>query len=174
MTVEIGPLDDDEPDTDSLSWLISGKLLSVSVRLWRGLGADSIRYDDEKNRLSIRGESDRAGCQFRGGYLIGLVSVMAVLQAVMVAVLFGHIGSLSESFIFHTVMLLLMLAVALPTLVSLDGLGERMRSMTVYDHTTEPLPDDLDDLKQQFVDGDLDDSEFEAQLEKRLTEVEGV
>ena len=30
----------------------------------------------------------------------------------------------------------------------------------------------LDDLKQQYVDGDLDDSEFEAQLEKRLTEVD--
>ncbi len=28
-------------------------------------------------------------------------------------------------------------------------------------------------LKQQFVDGDLDDDEFEAQLEDRLTEVEG-
>ena len=44
--------------------------------------------------------------------------------------------------------------------------------MTVVDHTTEPLPDDLDDLKQQFVDGDLDDSEFERQLEDRLTEVD--
>jgi len=28
-----------------------------------------------------------------------------------------------------------------------------------------------DRIKQQFVDGDLDDDEFEAQLEDRLTEV---
>ena len=28
-------------------------------------------------------------------------------------------------------------------------------------------------MSTEFVDGDLDDSEFEAQLEDRLTEVEG-
>ena len=29
-------------------------------------------------------------------------------------------------------------------------------------------------MSTEFVDGDLDDSEFESQLEDRLTEVEGV
>ena len=46
------------------------------------------------------------------------------------------------------------------------GLPSLSKKVRVIDHTTEPLPDELESLKQQFVDGDLDEHELADRVER--------
>ncbi len=173
MTVEHGPLFDDTHE-ENFSWWLSGKMISSLVALFHFAGA-SIRYDTRANRLSLYGESENAGSPKKAGFLTGFIGTFSLFTyfVVMASVaVTGHIVA-DYSVLLALPFTLSVICICLLLGISVEGHGKRMKQMTVVDHTTEPLPDDLDDLKQQFVDGDLDDEEFEAQLEDRLTEVDG-
>ena len=174
MTVEHGPLEVDEKKR-GFSWWLSGRMMAAIFSTLDRIGYP-IRFDAEKNRISVHGESENPGSEMKAGVLAAITPIMSVLFYSGVFILLGPAVETADEFsaaagvvVFVPFALLAVLLIG-----SFSGHFERVKQMRVVDHTTEPLPDDLDDLKQQFVDGDLDDTEFEAQLEDRLTEVEGV
>jgi len=172
MSVEHGPLESDEQKR-GFSWWLSGRMMIAIFSTLNRIGFP-IRFDPEKNRISVRGESENPGSEMKAGVLAALTPIMSVLFYSGLFILLGPAVETADEFsaaagvvVFVPFALLAVLLIG-----SFSGHFERVKQMRVVDHTTEPLPDDLDDLKQQFVDGDLDDQEFEQQLEDRLTEVE--
>jgi uncharacterized membrane protein len=49
---------------------------------------------------------------------------------------------------------------ALVNVVALQGLSQKI---SVVDHTTEPAPDAVDELKERYVAGEIDDTELERE-----------
>jgi len=172
MTAEHGPLAEDESKRE-IGWHISGMMVSSVVQVFR-LRTNSIRYDRHKNRISLHGESQNPGSPYKAGVIAALVPLSAFMMYIGVAAMFWQLPNALSSYseVLSGAVGGLYLGIVITLVTCTIPLLERIKQMSVVDHTTEPLPDDLDDLKQQFVDGDLDDSEFEAQLEDRLTEVE--
>ena len=171
MSTEFGTdtrLDDANSAVRVASWLLDG-WLSLLTRF----GDVGISFDRQNLRLSMHGESEHSGDGYNRGQIVALLGVLNSFLGIVPIVLLGELTSvLGESV--APLLLLPMTLAAFFGIWTVTGSMELADEIEVVDHTTEPLPDDLDDLKQQFVDGDLDDTEFEAQLEDRLTEVEGV
>ena len=134
-----------------------------------------LRYDLDNNRISISGTSENPGDvpgHNRGVGMMAAVGVMISMACAMMLTVAG-VSMGGPTGILESVTYLLLMGSALGYVLLAMSVGTTAVCCEVVDHTTEPLPDDLDDLKQQYVDGDLDDTEFEAQLEDRLAEVDG-
>jgi len=129
-----------------------------------------LSYDYQHSRLRVSGESENSGETVpRIRALYGILHLHTYLWMLVFAITAYGGATLSVS---GTPLALAFSAVLWVCLGLVVGGKAAIERTEIIDHTTEPLADDLNDLKQQFVDGDLDDSEFEAQLEDRLTEVE--
>jgi len=136
---------------------------------WQNTGK-RLSYDYQHRRLRVSGESDNSGKTVpRIRALYGILNLHTYIWMVVFAITAYGGATLSVE---GSALALAFSAVLWVCLGMVVGAKAAIDRTEIIDHTTEPLPDDLDDLKQQFVDGDLDDSEFEAQLEDRLTEVE--
>ena len=147
-------------------------LFAVLDRLmqWQNTGK-RLSYDYQHRRLRVSGESENSGETVpRIRALYGILNLHTYIWMVVFAITVYAGTMLSVE---GTLLAAAVGAVLWVCLGMVVGAKAAINRTEIIDHTTEPLPDDLDDLKQQFVDGDLDDSEFEAQLEKRLTEVDG-
>jgi len=170
MTTEFGSdtrLDDANSAVRVASWLLDA-WLSLLPRP----GDVSFRFDRQKLRLSIQGESEHSGDGYNRGQIVALISALNCMISIVPIMLIGELTTVvGESL--APLLLLPMTLAALFAIWTVSGSMELTGEIEVVDHTTEPLPHDIQELSQQFVDGDLDDSEFEAQLEDRLTEVDG-
>jgi len=165
MSTEFGPLDSDGEDS-GLSWRLAGASIATFVTGMQLLGL-STRYDRVQNRYSLHGESDRAGSPLRAGVLMGLVPAMTLVTWLTIGLLILQAQSFAVGTVFLTLLSSLVVVWGIIGLVMIDGLGERMTSATVTDHTTEPV-DDCDDLKQRYLSGEIDERELEAETEARL------
>ena len=150
-------------------WVVTKLLNQVSDE-------KTYRYDLDNNRISVSGVSETPGDVAGHNRGVGLMAATGVMLSMMFTMLiivpmqsWGPPSGMLDAGV-----RLFLLACATGCILMASATASTALACEVVDHTTEPLPDDLDDLKQQFVDGDLDDSEFEAQLEDRLTEVEAV
>jgi len=136
---------------------------------WQNKGK-RLSYDYQHRRLRVSGESKNSGeTAPRIRALYGILNLHTYLWMVVFAITVYAGAMLSVEGTPLAAAVSAALWVCLGMVVGAKAAIDRTE---IIDHTTEPLPDDLDEIKQQFVDGDLDDSEFERQLEDRLAEVE--
>jgi len=167
MTEEFGPFnDDDEPDR-GLLWTLGGWVLSAEVWLFRKAGIDTFSFDRAANRISAHGESDNPRDPFDCGYVAALLPMGAVTILLGANLFISSLANQAVGTPIEIPMAVVSIVAAMIGLVGLFGVIERIPQMTVYDHTTEPTPD-VDDINQQYLDGEIDEAELEARKEARL------
>jgi len=160
MTTEMGPRDGD------LCWRhrLAGYSVKGAVAFMNGVSDDARgRYDRVKGLLSLYGESDHAGDAFVRGRHVSAVTSIAMLGPILLIMLCLVAGAVTQALFGAAVAAVPMTlgfvlnVAALINAVALLGLSKHIG---VIDHTTEPAPDALDDLQQQYVDGEIDESEL--------------
>ena len=162
MTTEMGPRDVDL----SLSERFAAHGTRYTTRLLSSSGDDvSLRFTPSTATLSVSGESEHSGDVYRRGILVSLLYMINLLFA-------GLVGSVSLNTVdlASSVGPWLVLAVSVPALFvtcaallfAFGSIG-LLTETDVVDHTTEPAPDAVDELKDRYVAGDLDDAEFERE-----------
>lgn len=166
MPTEFGPAKEKDEPESGLSWWVSGSVIYALVKFLDRYGEKRLRYGVRKNRLSIHGECDSQRKEFRAGFLVGFLPAISLLclvafGAILLSIKFSAPTTISMFVVFPA-----MLVWAFLSIHSLEGLGDRMETMTVFDHTTPPTDEEaLESLQQQFVDGDLDEAELADRVE---------
>jgi len=129
----------------------------------------SLRFDPRRATVSLSGESEYSGQPFNRGLLVGMVylvnlllSMSAIGLASEAATAAADIGPALTAAVF--VQSLFVSGVSIIFAVGSIGL---MWKTDVIDHTTDPAPDEIQELQEQFVDGEID----EAELGERAAEV---
>lgn len=167
MTAEFGPLDsgDHAPSGGVTGWL-ADTMVAATVRGYTHFLDDNIRYDATQNRLSLHGESEHAGEGFAVGMLTTLVIVSAGVVFFLPMVVIGEVSMLFERPIPALLAVMGLIGVAWATTNVFEEIMDRASSIEVYDHRTAPHDDDrIDELADNYVDGDLDREEFAAEVE---------
>ncbi|RAW44085.1 hypothetical protein DQW50_16310 [Halorubrum sp. 48-1-W] len=163
MTTEFGPRD----ERPSVLGKTAGLLIVGAVRIMNAVGDGvRMRYDRSTARLSITGESEYSGDEFaRGQLVLSVIFCAMVLPVVaLIALRIGAIG-LFELFGESVAYLLFLVAtaVSLFSIPGMIGLYSVADQISVVDHTTEPAPDALDDVKERYQNGDIDEEELERE-----------
>jgi len=162
MTAEMGPRDVD--------LTLVERLAGHGVRFWAWVASlddddPNVRFDPTTATVRVTGESEYSGDPFARARAattlatLNIVITLSLVAAITMAplpsgVLLAPYAVLSLSF------MLLCGAIGY-------GSASLIDKINVVDHTTEPAPDALDDLQQQYVDGEID----EEQLDERAAEV---
>jgi hypothetical protein len=163
MTAEFGPLEDAQGS--GIRWQTSGWLLEQFVGGVQRVWDMGISYSAAQNRLSLHGESERPGDPFRAGALAVIVPLTLILiltcgmfsMYMLTDAIRGTVLNLAASVLF--------VASVAGAAVGMFGLVDRIMSMEVYDHTT-PKPDDrIEELADNYLDGELDREAFEKEVE---------
>jgi len=165
MTAEFGPNDND-PD-GGFTYRMAGWWLSVVCAVLPTPDSAGVRFDPEADRLSVRGESESAGSGYQAGQFSVMFSLLAAVVAMGFVVITVETLQLAVGTAFELPALALMGVIGVTAIWTIGGLFERINSMEVVDHRTEPSRE-FDDLTQQYVDGEIDTDELEAQTEARL------
>jgi len=130
----------------------------------RALADQQWRFDREKIRLSVHGESEYSGDAYSRGQVVNTLWFLNSLLPVLLVTLLSFIRPPVGSVLFWAVggsLVLLALFACANVLGSVDLSSE----IQVIDHTTESTPEAVADLQEQYVDGNLDGDEFEARVE---------
>jgi len=170
MPVKMGPLNDDHES--GVSWWLSGKMLSVGTEIFETLTngkAISVTFSANKNRLSLHGESEHAGDGFRAGVIACLYTLFTPLLGLLGAILLGDFASLLSGTILHLPSLLLLLAYAFVFLFSMRGIGARLTTLEVFDHTTEKVENEaVEQLKESYANNEINQDELDERLDHEL------
>lgn len=160
MTVEMG----DHDATPTLRQRFAGISVSWAVRLMNYVSDDAYgRYDRRAARLSLYGESEHAGDAFKRGRDVSSLTSIAMLGPLLPIMGLMMIASTVAALAAEVMALPLTLLAfgatlyGLVNVVALQGLSQKIN---VLDHTTEPAPDAVDELKERYVDGEIDESEL--------------
>jgi len=175
MSTQFGPLDDDhERDSGLTAWLSDTMIVGTARLFTHFLDNSSIRYDPERNRLSLHGESEHAGEGFAVGVITMIVTVSAALLSVVPILIVGELSPLIvDSTATALVAVLTLAAIALITVGVIGTTIDRVSSIEVYDHRTTATDDErLGELRAAYARGDLDRDAFEAEVES-VVEREG-
>jgi len=170
MTEEFGPLDDDSSGgklVDRVTDRLAGWWLTAVVALVPTSDTRSVTYDRTANRLSLHGESERSCSGHRAGWLSALLAVVTALASVVPFLLLGSLHTAAMGTVFSVPLLVALGVAAFPTIFTFHAIFERGQSMTVYDHTTEPKTE-FDELDEQYLNGEIDTAQLEAEKEARL------
>ena len=165
MTEELGPLDGDT-DPSGMVWELSKYIIAAYIKPINVLGAP-IRYDRAANRISLHGESENAGSALKAGTFIGLVPVGATLTPATGGMLLAEQGDHLVGTGLAVPVALLTLGCIIAAAVMMVSFFDHLKTMTVYDHTTEPTPE-FDDLDAQYLNDEIDEATLEAEKEARL------
>ena len=170
MTAEFGPIDDER--AHKLTERLTAIPYSWACSVLSTVSSDtSLRFNKDRFVLSVHGESEYSGDAYNRGHLVALIQTfvyMAIffsgyLLSLLPRLLPYDSGGLSMyAAAFFAMLTLVWLSVCVVFAVGLPSLSKKVR---VIDHTTEPLPDELESLQQQFVDGDLDEHELADRVE---------
>jgi len=165
MTAEMGPRDVDLGWTERLA----GRAIAPLVALFNYIvDGPTVRYRSRTATVALSGESEHPGDGFNRGILVSLLLFSNILAWLMpMLVLSDTIQQTAAGSPVFWVASALMLPVGAFSLLNLFGTMGLLMKTDVVDHTTEPAPDALDDLQQQYVDGEID----EEQLGERTAEV---
>jgi uncharacterized membrane protein len=159
MTVEMGPRDVDL----GLRERFAGQF----IRFWAwavGVVSDDVdlRFRVPTATLILSGESEHSGDEYeRGSLAATLISVNEM--AMMAVMAYSGIGTMSLTAAPSVAIAFLLLIAACVAGVSLVGSASLTTSINVIDHTTEPAPDAVDELKERYVAGEIDDAELERE-----------
>jgi len=165
MTDEFGPSDDDP--ASGLAYRMGGWWLSVVCAAVSIPASDRLRFDPQADRLSIHGESESTGSAYEAGQLSVLFPMVSIAVFLFILMVVAELLGVTVGTVFELPALVLSVAGFISTAPTVGGLLQRMNGMEVYDHRTEPTPD-MDDLTQQYVDGEIDTDQLEAKTEARL------
>ena len=122
-----------------------------------------VRYDRERATLTFSGESEYSTDEFRRGQ--GAMAVAAGGALWPVWALLGStmaMRAVAETFgaVAATPFALLSLTLMVFTMLCFSGLWSVMDSISVVDHTTEPAPDAIDELQEQYLNDEIDEQEL--------------
>lgn len=164
------------PDTTLDEVGISERLASWFFAAWfplanRALADQDWRFDREKLRLSVSGESEHSGDPFTRGRIVNTLwylNSMLPLPVVSVIGLLATPEAGAPSGIAVGVASVLFLGTAVGAMVNVTGSVDLASETQVVDHTTEPEPDAVATLREQYVDGDVDTETFEARVEEAI------
>ena len=170
MPAEFGPIVEDKNPTlpERVAAVPYGWAASV---LSMGSDGKRLRFDRKRFVLSIHGESDYSGDAFNRGQLVsnletlvymGLAASGLVLP--FVSEIIGYASGDPSAIVVagFGVVSIIWMCVCTMLVLGLPSLPNKVR---VFDHTAEPLPQELESLQQQFVDGDLDEHELADRVE---------
>ena len=166
MTAEFGPRDVE------LSFMegVAAHATRYSTRLFSHMVNVRLRFNPERATLSLSGESQHPGDGFNLGLLVALVYLLNLIWSMGVALVAAEAVSVGASIdpIAAAVIGIPALFVIVGSI--LVGLGSisLIQKTDVIDHTTEPLPEALDELQQEYVDGEIDESELAAAVEREV------
>jgi len=142
------------------------KLLDAAA-VYRDTG-NRFSYDTTTNRLRLSGESEHVGDRVhrvRHLYTSMTLHTSAWMMVGMYAMLGS--GELAASSLASAMgSLVLALVAAGAGAMAIAGV-EAFQRCEIIDYTTEPTPD-VDDIDQQYLDGEIDEQELEARKEARL------
>jgi len=159
VTTEMGPRDVDL----TLSERFASRLTRYVVPLVSELSDTvSVRFDARRATLSLSGESEYSGDAFNRGLLVGVTYLFNILIAVLSISLASEAANAAVDFgpVVGLAAVVPFLFVSGAALVFVMGTVGLMWKTDVVDHTTEPAPEELDDLQQQYVDGEIDEQEL--------------
>jgi len=152
----------------SLSERLAARLLSVWLPVFDRFGSNSLRFDREHLRLGLHGESEYAGSGYRRGMLAMVTVVMNVLLSAVPGFVLHYTpvpASLVGSLLFIAA-IFASLGLFFVTAVGSLGLVDRLE---LVDHTVPEQPrEELAAAREAFVDGELDEAEFDARVEEVL------
>lgn len=165
MSAEFGPLDDDHETDAGVIEYCGGQLIRLTCLFFSRISDAHVRYQPEANRLSLHGESENAGSPFRAGmYAMWAISWPIVLALGMIGAL-AEFVSVTAGTAWVPAALMLFGAGGCVGLFAIMGAVERVGGLEVYDHTT-PKPDErIEELADNYVDGELDREAFEQEVE---------
>jgi len=163
MTTEMGDHDADP----TIRQQVAGYSVVVAVKLMNHVSDDAYgRYNRHEARLSLYGESEDAGDAYERGRSVSAVTSIAQMWPGFVMVLMAVLGApvaAAGGVLVSSVVTFVMLAVTLFAAGNSLGIIGLTKKIGVVDHTTEPTPDAVDELKERYVAGDLDDAELERE-----------
>ena len=164
MTTEMGP-------RDATALTLFERLAARSTHyVVRGMDVlydgGSIRFNDSTATLSISGESDYASDSYERGQLSSLVAIANSLTPVALIMLLTMVSVTPGSLVAVAYFFGVLLPVALFGIFNVHGSVSLISKIDVIDHTTEPEPEALVELQSQFVDGEIEQAEFEARVEE--------
>lgn len=163
MTEEMGPITEPDSAFERTLAQIGGVQVSAVVWLYDKMlavqGSDSsLEYDPRKLRHTIHGESENPGDEYPRSMLLS----MAVFGGIILDTAILNSIPTVES----TLLALLMLPVV--TAVGVAGVASiyTLLNSTVLDLTTAKPDDGLDELAEQYLDGEMDEREFEQRADE--------
>ena len=109
------------------------------------------------------GESEDAGDAFVRGRHVSAVTSIAMLGPILLIMLFVLAGGVTQALFgaaVATVPMGIGFIVNVAALINAAAMIGVTQEIGVIDHTTEPAPEELDALKDQFVDGEIDEQEL--------------
>jgi len=160
MSAEMGPKDDAEL---TLSERTAALLLKGIVRVFdHGLDDKSMRFNPVTATLSLSGESERPGDRFSRGKIVAMLCLTTALVSVAPVFFVGELMAVSNPYI-AAVGALLTGVCGVAAIFITSGATDLIDKVTVYDHTTEPAPDAVEDLKERYMNDEIDDAELERE-----------
>jgi len=165
MTAEFGPRDVE------LGWKerFAGRMASAVCRLLDSeIDDKSVRFNPDTATLTVAGESEHSGDALRHGTYLGALFLFTntIAWAIM-PLLYALTGT--GSFIVDTVVLFAIITTSVVVYANMAGSFNLLTKTDVIDHTTEPEPEALAELREQFVDGEIDERELAARVEEVMT-----
>jgi len=157
MTTEMGPRDVD------LSWyerLSARAIKYISVVFGTFDSGSRVHFRPETATISITGESEQAGEPYQRGILVTLLFMINVFIWLLPVELLNALGQQAGSGPVLWASTAALIPLMLFIIVNALGTLTLLTKTDVVDHTTEPAPEELDDLQQQYVDGEIDESEL--------------
>ena len=157
MTTEMGPRDDGEL---TLSERAAARLMDWLVRGLDLLADEGrIRFNAATATLSLSGESEQPDDAFSRGKIVAMLAATTAVVSVMPVMLISTLFEVPNPVV--TAVGAVGTAVSgVVGIFMVSGVVDLLDKITVLDHTTEPAPDALDELHQQYVDGEIDESEL--------------
>ena len=164
MTAEFGPRDVDL----SLMERVAAHATRYSTKLFSDMANITLRFNPEQATLSLSGESQHPGEGFNRGLLVGLLYLLNLMLSVSVALAAAEAVSVGASTgpVVATIIAIPALFVVFGSMLVALGSIRLIQKTDVIDHTTEPEPEALAELREQFVDGEIDERELAARVEE--------
>jgi uncharacterized membrane protein len=159
MTAEFGPRDVDLTLSERFAARLTQHIMSLVSDVSDTV---SVRFDPRRATLSISGESEHSGDAFERGVLVGLMYLCNLMLAVCTIAFSAEAANLAAdvSAWLGVVTVVPMLFVTGVSVLFVLGSIRLMSKTNVVDHTTEPVPDELDALREQYVDGKINEQEL--------------
>jgi len=160
MTAEFGPRDVDL----GLMERVAAQATRYSTELFSHMANISLRFNPERATLTLSGESQHPEEGFNRGLLVGIIYFHNFMLSLCVALVAAGAMSVGGSVgpMAGTVIGIPALFVVAGSMLVGVGSVSLITKTDVIDHTTEPEPDAIEEVREAYLDGEIDEGELEA------------